>query len=146
MPSFGTIEPGIEYAPRPGGYAVVVKDGLVAIVKTPRGYFLPGGGADPGEALCNAAIRETKEETGFVINITDEIGTADEFVHSPKYNAYFQKVCTFFAAEVVSRVDEHEPDHKIIWTTPEQAIDLLIHGSQKWAVAKHFANDDLRPS
>ena len=139
MPSFGAIEPGIEYTPRRGGYAVVERDGQIAVVKTPRGCFLPGGGAEGDEPLALAAIRETREETGLIVSITGEIGTADEFVSSPKYGDHFQKLCTFFSARVVSQVDECEADHDLLWAEPDEAVDLLTHGSQKWAVAKHYA-------
>ena len=140
MPQFGTIQDGVEYVLRPGGYAVVVDQGLVAIVKTPKGYFLPGGGAESGEALADTAIRETREETGLNITITNEVGTADEFVSSAKYEGHFQKVCTFFSARIISESYEGEADHKLVWTSPDKAIDILTHGSQKWAVAKHFSS------
>ena len=139
MLQFGTIKAGIEYQERPGGYAVVIRDGLVAVVKTPGGVFLPGGGAENNESLAEAAIRETKEETGLIVEITGKIGMADEFVSSDKYNAHFQKVCTFFSAEITSRIGQWEPDHDLDWTTPADAVALLTHGSQKWAVSEHFS-------
>lgn len=135
IPQFGTVDPQLEYIPRPGGYAVVVKEHLIAIVRTPRGVFLPGGGADENESLSDAAVRETREETGLIVEVTGKIGTADEFVSSEKYDAHFCKQCAFFSAAAISRIDEYEPDHELIWETVEQAIELLTHGSQKWAVA-----------
>jgi 8-oxo-dGTP diphosphatase len=114
----------------------VVNDRLVGIVRTSRGVFLPGGGADEGETLEDAAVRETREETGLIVRVTGEIGTADEYVHSEKYSEYFCKNCTFFSASVLSRIDDYEDDHELIWETPKRATELLTHGSQRWAVGK----------
>ncbi len=122
---------------------VVIKEGRVAIVRTPRGYFLPGGGAECGESLAEAAIRETKEKTGLIIEVTGEIGTADEYVHSPGYAEYFQKICTFFSAKPVSIGLEHEADHELVWTATGQAASLLSHASQKWAITKLFDTNKI---
>ena len=47
---FGEILPGVQYVDRPGGYGFL-RDarGSLAVVETPAGLFLPGGGADPEE-------------------------------------------------------------------------------------------------
>ena len=141
MPSFGNIQPDIEYRQRPSAYAIVVHEELIAVVRTPKGHFLPGGGAKPDESLADAAIRETEEEIGLIVEITGEVCTADEYVHSAKSGKYVRKLCSFFSAARIGSVDGSEPDHALVWSTREEAADLLSHGSQRWAIERMFSTD-----
>ena len=48
---------------------------LLLVHKTDNNrWALPGGGMDPGESIAQAAIRETKEETGIDIEVTGVVG------------------------------------------------------------------------
>lgn len=58
---FGTKE-NVNYIDREGVYLVPVKDGKVGVVKTPKGYFLIGGGLDSGESHEECIKRECLEE------------------------------------------------------------------------------------
>src|SRR5688500_14744347 len=77
MKTFGEPFAGIVYIERPGGYAIIERDGLIAVVTTPSGTHLPGGGLDPGESAREATLREVREECGFDVEIVREIGGAD---------------------------------------------------------------------
>lgn len=56
-------------APLDGAFTIVVFGLYILMIRlrTNGRYELPGGGRDPGETLLKAAIRETKEETKFVV-------------------------------------------------------------------------------
>lgn len=49
---------------------VINKEDKILLIKGPkRGWEMPGGQVEEGESLKNAAIRETKEETGIDIEV-----------------------------------------------------------------------------
>lgn len=56
-------------APLDGAFTIIVFGLYILMIRlrTNGRYELPGGGRDPGETLLEAAIRETKEETRFVV-------------------------------------------------------------------------------
>jgi 8-oxo-dGTP diphosphatase len=43
---------------------IINSKGMVAVVKSPKGYFLPGGGSLPGETPEDTVLREVREEVG----------------------------------------------------------------------------------
>ena len=46
---FGTKE-NASYSDREGAYIIVIKENRIGVIKTPKGYFLLGGGIDKGES------------------------------------------------------------------------------------------------
>jgi 8-oxo-dGTP diphosphatase len=136
---FGAPVPGIEYVFRPGGYVVVEGPrATVAVASTSRGYFLPGGGQEPGESPEEAAVREAFEECGLRIRILRYLGVADELAYALDEETYFRKRCSFFAAELVRHDGRGEADHHLVWIAPDVACVQLEHGSQRWAVNEAF--------
>jgi 8-oxo-dGTP pyrophosphatase MutT (NUDIX family) len=137
IPEFGIAAAGAVYVLRPGGYAVIFSAaGEVAVVSTPRGLALPGGGQDNGEQPEDAAIREAEEECGLRIRLGRSIGVADELVFDADERTHYRKRCTFFLAEVVGRCGPGEPDHELVWLSPRDAAAKLLHQSQRWAVSE----------
>ena len=137
IPEFGNKVAGVHYVLRPGAYAVVRnEEGQIAIVRTPKGYFLPGGGQEADESPEQAAIRETREECGLHIEINERLGVADELTFAASKNIYFRKRSTFFTASVIGLEGEGEEDHELLWLSPYAAASRLNHGSQVWAVVR----------
>jgi 8-oxo-dGTP diphosphatase len=134
---FGKKIDGIDYTDRPGAYAVIFNDRQqVAVMKTPRGFFLPGGGTD-GEEPAAALAREIIEETGMGVHILKEIGNAAQFCFSPNRRGGLNKKGTFYVAAFTGKLEEpSEKDHELVWLAIEEAKTHLMHDFQKWAVEK----------
>ena len=109
--------------------------GRIAVVRTPNGVFLPGGGLEPGEAARDAAEREAREECGFVVCVADEIGVADQYVFAPVERQRFAKRSRFFRAQRIGSAPSSEPDHRVEWMAQEAAEAAMAHASHAWALA-----------
>jgi 8-oxo-dGTP pyrophosphatase MutT (NUDIX family) len=134
---FGVLVPIVAYVLRLGGYAVILDgDGLVATVATPGGIWLPGGGQNVGETAAEAAVREAAEECGLRIALGACLGTVDQLAYADSERTYFRKRCTFFVARPIGTTTAVESDHTLTWRLPEEAVALLSHESQRWAVAE----------
>lgn len=139
IPEFGIPDSEAEYILRPGGYTVIFSaTGEVAVVSTPEGLDLPGGGQEGEESPEEAAVREAREECGLRISLGRCIGVADELVFASADGRldHYRKRCTFFIAESLENVVASEPDHELRWYSPERAIAELRYESQRLAVAE----------
>ena len=133
---FGTRTDNLPLVVRPSAYAVIWDHGRLAIVRQPLGgTFLPGGGIDAGETPEQAAIRETGEECGLIVQISSGVHRAIQFASSKDGHNCFEKRSWFFSAEVVRTAPELlTPNHETLWVSPEEAVRLLSHESHKYVV------------
>lgn len=101
MLRFQEARPGGPYRPRPSVYAVVI-DGLgrVALVAEDEGYYLPGGGIEPGETTLEALVREIREECACDSRILDPLGDAQEYIETRR-GTRIDVQASFFRAEFV---------------------------------------------
>jgi 8-oxo-dGTP pyrophosphatase MutT (NUDIX family) len=116
-------------------------DGELAVVSTPSGLALIGGGQNDGESPADAAIREAAEECGLQIKLGPQIGVADELVFAADERTHYRKRCTFFLADISGSIGAGEPDHELVWLSAADAMNKLRHESQRWAVAKAMCID-----
>ena len=141
-PQFGEARPGETYPDRPAAFAVIERDGLLALVEVERGQRglvldLPGGGIDDGETEAEAAIRECGEEAGLVVRLQPA-----PFVRADHYFLHNDGVVrntrgTFFRGEVTREEPalKIEEDHTLVWTDTETALVRLDRDSHAWALA-----------
>ena len=136
MLEFGTRQANVDYVERPGAYAIIRNAASqVAIIRTPKGYFLPGGGVDRGEDMVATLRREVLEETGLGIEISREIGVAAQYLSAAKEGVYYKKIGHFFLANFAERLSESfEAEHELLWMSFDKAAHALNHQFQVWAI------------
>ena len=134
VPIFGRPPVGASAIIRPSAYAVVVdEEGSLAIVRTPRGWYLPGGGIEPDETPRDAVRREAREECGLDLELGAWTVLAVDFVYAPTERSHFEKRSTFVEARHYGpHLLGREADHELQWMTLPQAIALLTHPSHRW--------------
>ncbi|MFA6524827.1 MAG: NUDIX domain-containing protein [Patescibacteria group bacterium] len=139
---FGEKVAGQKYRTRIGIYALIFDDeNNLAVIQTKTGYFLPGGGLDGNESHNECLHREAKEEMGWEIEVGKYIGNSAAYHYSTTKNDYCNNDGYFYLAKMIREVSlPTEPDHKVVWLTPADAIKKLYHKNQTWAVEKVVKN------
>lgn len=133
--TFGVPEPGRRYRDRVGAYLVTEHAGHIALIQTPKGYFLPGGGMEPGESAETCIRREILEELGYTVRIDEVLGIADMYVRHETIG-WFHPVQYYLRGELIHKVSVPiEEDHKMVWRPAIEAENLLFPECQRWAVA-----------
>ena len=142
VPVFGVRRPGVHYRLRPSAYAVVPDDdGALAVLRTPLGWFLPGGGRDDGEEPAATVVREGVEEAGLRLAPERVLGEAMEWVHAPGDPAGWEKRSTFLLARVTGTATAIEPDHVLEWIPAAEAALVLTPPTHRWIVERWMADD-----
>ena len=133
---FGSAPPDEPATVRPSAYGLIIDPAdRLPVVRTPQGFFLPGGGIEPGETPGAAVVREVLEECGLEVRIGTWSIRAVDFVYSPTEHTHFEKQSTFVDAHPSGRhATPTEPDHELEWLPPQVAMATLAHPSHRWAV------------
>ena len=109
---------------------VVRDDGKIAVFNksNKNEYKLPGGGMEEDENPEEAFKREVLEETGCIIEITHILGTTEEY----KAQSNFKQISYIFVGKVIEDTlqvnftkQEKDEGAKLIWETPEKALELI---------------------
>lgn len=134
MELFGEKRPGGEYRPRPSAYAVVIDQGRVALVREDSGWYLPGGGIEPGETPSEALVREIREECSCAGRVLQALGRANEYVETPR-GTRFEVQAFFFRAELLGA-------STAVWCARDEALRLVVRLSHAWAIRQGLHGAD----
>ena len=140
LKTFGKILPGITYVERPGAYAFIQNEREeIALIRTNFGFFLPGGGLDPGEDELTGLGRELREEIGYEVINAIYLMRAAQYHWSEFYQSHFKKIGAFFEVEAKAPVKNMcAPDHDLIWMPTERAAAELSQEFQRWAAEEYL--------
>jgi 8-oxo-dGTP diphosphatase len=146
VPVFGERVAGKRYVVRACAYVVIKNDrACVAVVETPLGRFLPGGGINDDETPEEAVCREALEECGLQIRPGRRIAEATQLVHSRAEKTHFEKRSVFLNAELVApSTSPVEVDHRLLWVAPEIASDQMAHESHAWILRNQTSRSASR--
>lgn len=110
---------------------ICVNQGKVLMVEEFQGGELvinqPAGHVEPGEALKDAAIRETLEETGYSVQLEWVLGIS--LLRTEKSGTYY-RVSFLASCEEQTPNTNLDPDiERAIWMTPDQILQQSNHRS-----------------
>jgi len=134
--SFGEKLKGVEYKDRLGAYAIIFdSNDKVAVVQTPTGYFLLGGGLDINETHEECIKRECLEEAGLSVVVKKFICKGDKYHWSDTLEYYMHGIGYFYITDIVEKVSEPiEKDHELVWLKIDDCCEKLFLEHQAWAV------------
>ena len=121
---------------------VIREDGKIAIFNksNKNEYKLPGGGLEGEEKPEEAFKREVLEETGCEVEIIKSLGKTEEY----KSLNNFKQISYVFVGKVLKdtkelNMTEKEKDEgaKLLWETPENALELITKCFDKLVASKY---------
>lgn len=128
------VKQAVNYIDRAGAYLIPVRDGKVGVVKTPKGYFLLGGGLDGDESHEECIKRESFEEAGYDVSVRDKICSAEMYCEHPSIG-YFHPMQSYYVGELLEQVSlPVEDDHEFVWVDYNELVDNMYLEMQSWAL------------
>lgn len=102
-------------------------------------WALPGGAIDLGESVTQAAIRETKEETGIDVEITGLVGIYSDpkhVIHYTSNNEVRQEFSIVLTARMISgRLTSSDESFEVKFLTPDELIHYKMDRSMRLRLA-----------
>lgn len=123
------------YTDRRGAYLICAKDDMFAVVKTPKGLFLLGGGYEGDESAQVCISRECIEEIGYTVKVGDKLCSAEHYTYHKRIG-YFHPVQTYYMGELVKMEESFtvEKDHTLMWIKYSDLKGKMFSPMQNWAL------------
>ncbi|WP_338741518.1 NUDIX domain-containing protein [Actinomadura luteofluorescens] len=98
-------------------------------------WALPGGAIDIGESVTQAAIRETKEETGIDVEITGLVGIYSDpkhVIHYTSNNEVRQEFSIVLTARCLSgKIRVSDEARAVLWMRPREIEEQQMDDSMR---------------
>lgn len=119
-----------------GGGVVIYQQKMLLLKRPTRQEIrLPKGHIDPGETPAIAALRETKEESGYAdLHILADLGSqVVAFQHEGRHyiRTEFYFLMTLQGETQVERSTEDAAQFQALWTPLEKAVAVLTYEAEK---------------
>ncbi len=119
------------------------------ICRTDNGnWAVPGGGMDLGESITNAAVRETREETGIICEITGLVGIYSNprhVIHYTSNDEVRQEFSIVFTARPVGgQLQPSSESSQPQWVSPASVANLRMHTSMRQRI-QHYLDNRSEP-
>jgi len=124
--------------------AIIIDSGRVLLVKRAHPpiqgqWSIPGGVLEIGEMVREAAIRETREETGLIVEPGELLGVYDRILRDPEHRVQYHYVlidflCRRIAGETRAASDAAE----VRWFKREDLASLDLAEDTLEVIAKGF--------
>lgn len=144
--TFGQRLEGISYQMRVGAYGIIFDDTRekLAVVKTPKGLFLPGGGLEGYESHHECIKRECIEEIGLTVEVTSFLCQGEHYFNSDDLNTFWHMVAYLYLAKTTSGTRlACETDHQLVWVLARTCPERLLVKQQAWAVTQALGINQL---
>lgn len=109
-------------------------------------YSIPGGQVEPGETITGAAQRETKEETGIIIDIVGLVGLYSDPGHVIEYDDGEVRqefsIC-FYGTPAGGELETSNESSEASWVQLEEIDGLAIHESIRLRIRHAMAKCEL---
>lgn len=137
------IKENVNYIDRIGVYFIPSKDGKIGVVKTPKGYFLLGGGLDSDEGHEECIRRECLEEIGYTVSVGNKVCSAEMYSEHPTIG-HFHPIQTYYVGELLEQISTPtEEDHVFEWVEYNELVDNMYLEMQSWALKQCVGVIDL---
>jgi ADP-ribose pyrophosphatase YjhB (NUDIX family) len=124
--------------------AVIIEDSRVLLVKRAHPplqarWSIPGGVLEVGELVREAAIREAREETGFVVEPAELLGVYDRVLRDPEQRVQYHYVLIdFLCRRVGGELRAADDAAEVRWFTREELPPLNLAEDTQDVIRRGF--------
>jgi ADP-ribose pyrophosphatase YjhB (NUDIX family) len=130
--------------------AIIIEDSRVLLVKRAHPpleaqWSIPGGVLEVGEVVREAAIREAREETGFIVEPEALLGVYDRILRNAEQRVQYHYVLIdFLCRRVGGKLQAASDAAEVRWFTREELAPLNLAEDTQDVIRKGFAKLGIR--